>query len=269
VVPYGSKYCCWLHVLLCAFQITRILSFTDVTDNRRKSGLSATIGSPHQFSDWLAAVQKAHNFEYEFIEHTHRYSHLRKYFYLVDGKGDFTNLEQHVATNRTRFLHPISILSFGTRNLPDDLSLEASDTLLLYNALLSVQHGIDHDLSSLAPSIFFASTPTLLRQRDVFKYEARLKAIVVDLLRLFDPRDPTTPLGHVIRILQDGNIRDLGDQVDNVIPSPAAFKNDLLVLLADLHSTGDLVRDFSLGYSDSYAHSSRQFSLISTAQIVN
>jgi len=152
-----------------------------------------------------------------------------------------------VATNRTRFLHPISILSFGTRSLPDDLSLEASDTLSLYNALLSVQHGIDHDLSSLAPSVFFAGTSTLLRQRDVFQYEARLKAIVIDLMQLFDPRDPTTPLGQVIRVLQDGNIRDLGDQVDNVMPSPTAFKNDLLVLLADLHATGDLVRDFSFG----------------------
>jgi hypothetical protein len=67
-------------------------------------------------------------------------------------------------------------------------------------------------------------------------------------MRLFDPRDSTTPLGQVIRVLQDGTIRDLGDQVDNVMPSPAAFKNDLLVLLADLHATGDLVRDFFLGH---------------------
>jgi hypothetical protein len=115
----------------------------------------------------------------------------------------------------------------------------------LYNALLSVQDGIDHDLSSLAPSVFFAGTSTLFRQRDVFKYEARLKTVVVDLMRLFDPRDPTTPLGQVIRV-QDGHFRDLGDQVDNVIPSPSAFKNDLLVLLADLHATGDLVRVFFL-----------------------
>src|SRR5437016_4551356 len=95
------------------------------------SGLSATIGAPEVFSDWLSDVQKAHGFQYDFIQHEHRYSHLRKFFYINDGTATFTSLENHCRSPHIRFLHPIGLLSFGARTLPRDLSLEARDTLTL------------------------------------------------------------------------------------------------------------------------------------------
>ncbi|KAF8958161.1 hypothetical protein BDZ97DRAFT_66327 [Flammula alnicola] len=203
-------------------------------------GLSATIGSPERFSDWLSSVQKAHEFDYDFIEHPHRYSHLRKFFYVIDGKGTFKSLDEHRITKRSRFLHPISLLLFGARTLPPDLSLEAPDTLTLFRALHSVKEGINHDLETLEPSKFFSASSTLLRQKDILEYEARLKAILSDLLESFDPRDLSSPLGHVIRSLQDPMILKFGEELEDMVPPPSAFKNDILVLLADLHVKNEL-----------------------------
>jgi len=217
------------------------------------SGLSATIGAPKQFSDWLSDVQKAHGFEYDFIQHEHRYSHLRKFFHVIDGHATFRSLEDHSPSIRTRFLHPISLLSFGARTLPSDLSLEARDTLTLFDALYKVKDRINCDLESLKPTTFFADTPALLRQKDVLRYEARLKSVLEDLLKVSDPRDLTTPLGEVIDSLQDPALVKWAEK-SNKPATRADFRHDLLGLLADLHSKNDLVGLFLCLFGDiSYA----------------
>ena len=50
-----------------------------------------------------------------------------------------------------RFVHPISMLSFGARRLPPDFSLEAADCLTLYHALESVREKLDFDVGRLTP----------------------------------------------------------------------------------------------------------------------
>jgi len=186
----------------------------------------------------LASVQKAHGFEYQFIEHRHRYSHLRKFFYHIDGKGRFSSLDKYKATNRSSFLHPIGLLSFGPRVLPPDLSLEAGDTLTLYKALVSVQDQIAADIDFLDPRNFFSPTLGFLRQKDILEYESKLKEVLIKLMKSFDPCDVSSPLGKVIHGLQDPAVReDTGD----IMPAPIAFKNDLLVLLADLSVKNELV----------------------------
>ena len=52
------------------------------------SGLSATIGEPEKFNAWLESVQDAHGFRHTFIHHPTRYSHLRKYTYMLQGEGN-------------------------------------------------------------------------------------------------------------------------------------------------------------------------------------
>jgi len=152
----------------------------------------------------------------------------------------FKSLEDHCRSNRTRFLHPIGLLSFGARTLPSDLSLEARDTLTLFRALYRVKEQINCDLESLKPTTFFADASSLLRQKDVLRYEARLKSILEDLLKVFDPRDHSTPLGEVIYSLQDPPLVEWEERPHNAV-SRSAFKCDLLGLLADLHSNNDLV----------------------------
>ncbi len=44
--------------------------------------LSATVGNPLDFKDWLAGTQKAKGFELVMVTHSTRYSDLRKFLYL-------------------------------------------------------------------------------------------------------------------------------------------------------------------------------------------
>ncbi|KAF8812130.1 P-loop containing nucleoside triphosphate hydrolase protein [Phlegmacium glaucopus] len=204
-------------------------------------GLSATIGSPQNFNRWLASVQRAHGYEHTFVEHPYRYSHLRKFYYLIDGRGAFTSLASHQTSQRARFLHPIGLLAFGVRPLPPDLALEAQDTLTLFQALAQFKSVIPHDLSSLEPTTFFSkNSSTFLRQKDVLRYESELKAVLSDLIRDFNPQDKASPLRGVIDALQDPEIIRLDPSHAYAIPSRDALKNDLIVLLADLHKKEEL-----------------------------
>ena len=204
------------------------------------SGLSATIGSPEHFNRWLASVQIAHGYEHTFVEHPYRYSHLRKFYYLIDGEGTFTSLTSHQISQRARFLHPISLLAFGIRPLPPDLALESRDTLSLFRALSQFQSVIPQDLRSLEPITFFSNS-TFLRQKDVLRYESELKVVLSDLIRYFNPQDESSPLRGVINALQDPEIIKLDPKSAYAKPSRNAFKNDLIILLADLHKKEELV----------------------------
>ena len=216
------------------------------------SGLSATIGSPEVFSDWLATVQQAHGFDYDFIEHQHRYSHLSKSLYLVDGRSVFKDLHQHTATKRMKFLHPIGLLSFGPKKLPPDLSLEAADTLTLSTALLSFRRQIGLDLSRVDPTVFFPSSH-FLRQKDILDFESHLKMILTHLMEKWDPRDISKPLGLVVQALQDPELRVIEGKTQLHV-TPTAFLNDLLTLVADLHVKEQLVCNISHFIEDPRAY---------------
>ncbi|KAK7063652.1 hypothetical protein R3P38DRAFT_2819611 [Favolaschia claudopus] len=200
-------------------------------------GLSATVGSPENFSEWLGTVQNAHGFRYKVIQHPHRYSHLRKFFYVMDEKShppSFTSLTSHQDTQRSVFLHPISLLSFGTRSIPADLALEASDTLSLYRTL--AEHA-PSSCGDLAPQAFFSVThnPTLLAQKNVIAYENALKRALVPLLEMSKVSDGTRS---IVRHLQDPKVLSLRDA--NAPPSRESFRENLIFLLSDLHVRGEL-----------------------------
>ncbi|KAF8878718.1 P-loop containing nucleoside triphosphate hydrolase protein [Infundibulicybe gibba] len=192
-------------------------------------GLSATIGSPHIFNDWLQSVQEAHGYKHTFIEHPHRYSHLRKSHYLFRGDklSNFSGLDSHQNTGRIRFLHPITMMSFGARSLPPDLALEASDTLSLYRALVTRKAVSDPDLQLLDPVTFFGSRSDFLRQADILRYEAALKEAISTLVKQSDPQDP----------LEDPTISRLPR---GAAPDGTTFLRDILPLVADLHVRGEL-----------------------------
>ena len=140
-------------------------------------------------------------------------------------------------------MHPIGLLAFGIRHLPPDLALEAQDTLSLFQALNQFQSVIPHDLKSLEPTTFFSkSSSTFLRQKDVLEYESELKAVLSDLIRCFEPQDKSSPLHGVINALQDPEVIKLDPKIAYDKPSRDAYKNDLIVLLADLHKEEELVR---------------------------
>ncbi|KAJ2912887.1 hypothetical protein MD484_g7532, partial [Candolleomyces efflorescens] len=207
-------------------------------------GLSATIGSPETFNDWLETVQKSHGFHHTFIRHPHRYSHLRKFFYVLDDKSrPFVSLSKHESTLRTRFLHPITALSFGRAELPDDLALEARDTLTLFQAMKTAGSTVGLDFSSLEPSVFFAQKDGLLRQKDILEYEAKLKTTLRELPSEHDgdgkAKFHNNLVLDIVSQLQDPVLKKLGLKLDRA-PTRESFTKNLIHLLADLHVQNEL-----------------------------
>lgn len=238
-VPSGSRSSCLRLALSCKkYHVYKSYQ----SSNAQYSGLSATIGSPEIFNNWLESVQTSHGFKHAFIQHPHRYSHLRKFFYIIDNQvNEFSSLSQHKNTARTRFIHPIGALSFGRTTIPDDLALESGDTLSLYRALVSVEAKSGLDLKPLDPSVFFAKRKELLRQKDILEYEAHLKSAVATLLDRNDRRDPAGNVGlEVVARVQDPVLSKFGSRLD-VAPTRKAFKDNLIQLLGDLHVQNQLV----------------------------
>ncbi|OAX31611.1 P-loop containing nucleoside triphosphate hydrolase protein, partial [Rhizopogon vinicolor AM-OR11-026] len=215
-------------------------------------GLSATVGAPERFNEWLESVQKAGGFQHKFVHYPHRYSHLRKFFYNIheEPKDGFQGLSTYKSTERMRFLHPMSLLSFGARSLPSDLALEAIDTLNLYHALRACTALEPSILAALDPVVFFSSGK-LLQQKDVIRYEGALKHHITPLLSSLDSRDSEAPLSRVITQLQDDVLSRVPDHALNSQPDRDVYGHNLISLVADLHVQGDLPAIFfSLDRSD-------------------
>ncbi|EIW61285.1 P-loop containing nucleoside triphosphate hydrolase protein [Trametes versicolor FP-101664 SS1] len=204
-------------------------------------GLSATIGEPEKFNAWLASVQEAHGFKHTFIRHPHRYSHLRKYTYLLQPKdkpAPFNGLAEYRKTERLRFIHPISMLSFGARSLPSDFSLEAADCLSLFYALGDFRDRLSFDLDALDPTRFFPdSKGTLLKQKEILRYEAALTKEISEMMESNDPQDQDSVLNGVIRKVSDPMV-ETADQ--RYIPAAQEFYTNLITLVSDLQASGDL-----------------------------
>ncbi|KAG1725082.1 uncharacterized protein EDB91DRAFT_1267695 [Suillus paluster] len=204
-------------------------------------GLSATVGAPERFNEWLESVQKAGGFHHKFVHYPHRYSHLRKFFYNIHDtpRDAFQGLSTYKSTERMRFLHPLSMLSFGARSLPSDLALEAADALNLYRAL-SACTALDPSVLATLDPVSSLPSRKLLQQKDVIRYEEVLKQHLTPLLSSFDSRDPGTPLSRVITHLQDDVLSHVPDDVLNSQPDRDACGLNLIRLVADLHAQGDL-----------------------------
>ncbi|KAI0750894.1 P-loop containing nucleoside triphosphate hydrolase protein [Daedaleopsis nitida] len=204
-------------------------------------GLSATIGEPEKFNAWLASVQEAHGFKHTFIHHPHRYSHLRKFTYLIQPNeklAPFDGLPDYKKTQRLRFIHPVSMLSFGARSLPPDFSLEAADCLSLYQAFQFSKDRLGFDVDSLNPTQFLAyAKGALLRQKDILRYEAALTTQVATMVDSTDPMDQTSVLNQVIKKVSDPVLEET-DQ--SYVPDAEKFYASLITLISDLNASGDL-----------------------------
>lgn len=234
-------------------------------------GLSATVGAPEKFNEWLESVQKAGGFQHKFVHYPHRYSHLRKFYYNIHEKprDAFQGLSTYKTTERMRFLHPLSILSSSARSLPSDLALEAVDTLHLYRALSTCKALQPSILAALHPAVFFSSSK-LLQQKDVIQYEEALKQHLIPLLSSFDSQDSGMPLSRVIVQLRDDDLSRIPDRVLNSAPSRVVSSENIIHLVADLHTQGDLVstrRTFFLYVHEILIHLARYILLVRSKRL--
>ncbi|PQE07733.1 DEAD DEAH box helicase protein [Rutstroemia sp. NJR-2017a BVV2] len=145
--------------------------------------LSATVGNPEQFNDWLAETQKASGHEIVMIKHSTRYSDLRKYMFeppksfrfkgLGDSYGSGLGLD---GLEGFEPFHPISSLIDPSRGIPDDLALEPRDCLSLWKAMIKHQTEEYRVLDTLNPA---KALPPCIRKADIFAWEKDLKTVLL------------------------------------------------------------------------------------------
>ncbi|KAI9723453.1 MAG: hypothetical protein M1828_004183 [Chrysothrix sp. TS-e1954] len=144
--------------------------------------LSATIGNPEEFNGWLDSTQKALGNHMTLIEHSHRYSDLRKFVYTPTAPREFKGLPERAGLGRLgldqstefTFMHPVVSLVNRSRGMPRDLNLEARDCLQLYESMKRHQTSQFPLSETLDPSRIL---PAIIRKVDIFKWETALKTV--------------------------------------------------------------------------------------------
>ena len=155
--------------------------------------LSATVGNPEQFNDWLAATQRSSGFKLKMIQHHHRYSDLRKFMYNPSSNIRFECLEKSFTLGivgldeipEFDFIHPVVSLVNRSRGIPVDLALEARDCFSLWQTMTKYQTS-DYPVSrELGPQ---ASCPQKIAKADIISWEKRLKTVLLSWV--LDPNSP-------------------------------------------------------------------------------
>ena len=145
--------------------------------------LSATVGNPQEFNKWLELTQRANGNELKMIEHSNRYSDLRKYIYHPPSSFVFNGLLDPVllaplgldSSPNMSFMHPIASLIDRSRGILKDLTLELRDCWTLWKAMEKCRTEHFPVDRSLDP---FVALPATIRRADIVEWEARLKALL-------------------------------------------------------------------------------------------
>lgn len=203
--------------------------------------LSATVGNPTELAGWLADTQKAIGNELVMVQHKTRYSDLRKFVYMPPKKFAFKPLKHQAkipipgldGSNSFAFVHPVASLVDRSRGMPEDLTLEARDCLLLYNAMAKVQtkkFAID---ASLSPT---KALPAVTKKADVLKWEAKLKVVLQQWMK-----DANSPFEEALEILSKpvaGHKLEPSDADEDPAArsvNPDSLSSTTLPLLLELH----------------------------------
>lgn len=205
--------------------------------------LSATVGNPDQFNDWLSETQKASGSEIKMIQHHTRYSDLRKYMYQPPPRFRFGGLGKSYGVGLGldglpgfSAFHPASSLVDKSRGMPDDLALEPRDCLTLWKAMHKFQTEKYRVPDALEPVNFL---PPCIRKVDIFGWEKDLKKVLLTWMadrvspfdKVMEELNPTAAIGILQHIPSSASssVTD-GDAVD-----ATDLKATTLPLLYQLH----------------------------------
>lgn len=157
--------------------------------------LSATVGNPDEFTDWLSSTQRTLGVPLTLIRHNHRFSDLRKFVFYPQQSVDFMGLPK-VASKEgilesecipgLSFVHPIASLVTRGRKMPEDLSLEPQDCYSLWRCMVRHQSSRFPVPAELNPQEALSSS--FIRKADVYSWEQRLKEVLSDWM--LDPESP-------------------------------------------------------------------------------
>ncbi|MCJ1394369.1 hypothetical protein MMC18_007247 [Xylographa bjoerkii] len=207
--------------------------------------LSATVGNPGQFSDWLTVTQRSSGYEMSMIQHQQRYSDLRKFVYSPPKRFTFKGLGKRPNLGSLgldgipgfQYFHPVASLVNKSRGIPADLGLEPRDCLILWQTVAKHQTAKYPVSGDLDPKSFL---PQIIRKADIVAWERGLK----DLLSLW-MTNSDSPFDKVLHELSAPLEKqqifeppmlpaDQGSEAVDAI-EPGDLRQTILPLVTDLH----------------------------------
>ncbi|KAK5136723.1 hypothetical protein LTR08_002376 [Meristemomyces frigidus] len=145
--------------------------------------LSATVGNPSEFGQWLEDSQRAIGIKLITVQHPYRYSDLRKYFYVPPKQFDFHGIPDKTAFGTLgleglrgfNHVHPVAALVDKSRGIPEDLGLEPRDCFELWKAMTLLQSEEYPVPAELDPK---KALPAVCRKIDILNWEKGLKVVL-------------------------------------------------------------------------------------------
>ncbi|KAJ3492609.1 hypothetical protein NLG97_g5275 [Lecanicillium saksenae] len=222
--------------------------------------LSATVGNPLEFMQWLEASEKVKGQEMEMITHSARYSDLRKLIYRAP-KESFVfqgflpiesvrpaGLDEGPAGGEGsfQFIHPIASITNRNRGTIDDIALEPRDCMTLWKCMLK-HHNRDYPIDTmLSPEMFL---PKIVKRSNVLEWGQSLKQALQPWIR--DLKSPFSAVQKELGSSLQSRYRkiapesDLKSQFDFQITFAVReekhqLATQALPLLSDLHARGAL-----------------------------
>ncbi|KLU88174.1 DEAD/DEAH box helicase [Magnaporthiopsis poae ATCC 64411] len=210
--------------------------------------LSATVGNPEEFKEWLVSSQSTKGFDMDMIVHNSRYSDLRKYIYTPPAQPEpFRGLPPRDPPGAPEldrdgapfvFVHPVAALVNRRRSTLDDLSLEARDCLTLWRSMKKHETSDFPIGENLNPS---RALSAIVKKADVTRWETYLKACLLDWMN--QPASPFLAVQEDLRVRLpqrgDGGSRIPPGRTGNRKESGEAYMNEFHLLL-DLHRQNGL-----------------------------
>ncbi|CAM1501134.1 Fc.00g102960.m01.CDS01 [Cosmosporella sp. VM-42] len=200
--------------------------------------LSATVGNPNEFRDWLAFSQKQKGYKMTMIVWGVRYSDLRKFIY--DAPQDFTfhglqkvtrlpvpGLDEgNAISTNLRFVHPVVALQDRNRDGLDDVSLEARDCYTLWGQMSrTLPPELLNQGLTLDPA---KALPEAISKQDIMEWEKNLKTTLRKTMEA--PNSPFAKLQASLRTSPG----EQGQQPETL--TTATHTDTLFSLACDLHS---------------------------------
>lgn len=166
--------------------------------------LSATVGNPQAFHEWLQALERHRGREVHLITHSTRWSDLEKAIYIPENPGqanksvikDLQLLKNGKRSTSLHRIHPTAAISdeqelAEAKSFPQELQFTPYDSLSLYDAMNSVakaeknsssssnssprlSDALLDELKSLDPDVFFG-TSLAIAKGQAMKYEECIK----------------------------------------------------------------------------------------------
>mmetsp|Transcript_10845 Transcript_10845/g.19822 ORF Transcript_10845/g.19822 Transcript_10845/m.19822 type:complete len:1849 (-) Transcript_10845:249-5795(-) len=198
--------------------------------------LSATLGNPEEFSDWMGRIQSTHDRKVNLIIHRTRWSDLIKYMYTPKTMPKLTAIQGQKHLPSFEYVHPCSALGteLARTGFPPDLNFSPKDCMLLYDAMLTIDVPAEAKkrVEELHPLNFFKDL-LYIKKVDAQRFEKALK----DELYRWSASNMKKEILELISKLTkslDGGIKAMESSTDGLCYSVDFLKQHFMPLMVDL-----------------------------------